>query len=183
MKSVSRSAHAIRARFPGLRGRDKIVHLLFDIGVIAKGIDGVLEILGGVLLLVLSPAQINAVVRVLTQHELGEDPHDLVAHFLRQSLHHLSGDTQLFGAVFLLWHGAIKVGLVWALLRRHWWAYPVAIVAFAAFVAYQLYRYTHTRSIWLIGLSFLDVFVILLTWLEYERLRKSHEFGEHRAEA
>ena len=164
-----------------LRGRDRIVHLLFDIGVIGKGIDGVLEVLGGFLLLALSPERINAVVRAVTQHELSEDPTDLVAHFLRESLHHLSGDTKLFGAIFLLWHGAIKIGLVWALLRKQWWAYPVAMAAFAVFVAYQLYRYTHTHSIWLIGLSLLDLFVIVLTWLEYERLKTGHELRGFRS--
>jgi uncharacterized membrane protein len=154
-----------------LHGRDKIVHLLFNIGVIGKGIDGILEILGGILLFILSPERINDIVRLITQHELSEDPNDFVAHLLVQSLHHLSGDTKLFGAIFLLWHGAIKVWLVWALLHKRWWAYPVGIIAFAAFVVYQLYRYTHTHSIWLIGLSLLDVFVIVLTWLEYKRLK------------
>ncbi|HEX5418737.1 MAG TPA: DUF2127 domain-containing protein [Gammaproteobacteria bacterium] len=154
-----------------LRGRDRTVHLLFSIGVIAKGVDGALEILGGILLFILSPERINSIVRIVTEHELSEDPNDFVAHLLVQSLHHLSGGTKLFGAIFLLWHGAIKVWLVWALLRERWWAYPVAIIAFAAFVVYQLYRYTHTHSIWLIGLSILDAFVIALTWLEYKRLK------------
>lgn len=164
-----------RASHSELRGKDEIVHLLFAIGVIGKGIDGILEIAGGVMLSMLNPARINAVVRALTQHELSEDPHDLLAQWLTHSVHALHGDTQLFAAIFLLWHGAIKVGLVWGLLRRHWWAYPVAIAAFAAFVAYQLYRYTHTGSIWLIALSCLDLLVIALTWLEYRRLKRGHE--------
>jgi uncharacterized membrane protein len=160
-----------------LHGRDRIVHLLFDVGVIGKGVDGVLEILGGMLLLFLSPQRISAIVRILTAHELSEDPNDFVAHFLVRSFHHLTGDTKLFGAVFLLWHGAVKVALVWALLRKQWWAYPVAMTAFALFVVYQLYRFTHTHSIWLIALSVLDVSIILLTWLEYRRLKNGHVFA------
>ncbi len=163
-----------------LYGRDRVVHLLFDVGVFAKGLDGVLEIIGGVLLLSLSSERISTIVRILTQHELSADPNDFVANLLVQSLHYISGDTKLFGAIFLLWHGAVKVGLVWALLRRQWWAYPVAMAAFVAFVAYQLYRYTHTHSIWLLGLSLLDVFVILLTWLEYRRLKTGHAFHARR---
>jgi uncharacterized membrane protein len=74
------------------------------------------------------------------------------------------------------WHGVVKVGLVVGLLRRHLWAYPTAMVAFAVFLAYQIYRYLHTGSVWLLVLSILDVLVICLTAAEYKRLRRSHEF-------
>jgi len=39
------------------------------------------------------------------------------------------------------------------------------------FLVYQIYRYSHTHSVWLLALSILDLFVIVLTWLEYQRLR------------
>ena len=164
-----------------LRGRERIVHLLFDIGVIGKGIDGVLEILGGVLLFVLSPNRIDAIVRALTQHELSQDPNDAVAHFILESAQHLTGDTKLFGAIFLLGHGAVKVVLVAGLLRKQAWAYPIGMLAFFAFVVYELYRYTHTHSNWLIVLSVLDLFVIGLTWLEYQRLKRWHALRGHGA--
>ena len=62
---------------------------------------------------------------------------------------------------------------MWALFRKYLWAYPLAIIAFALFLAYQLYRYSHTHSIWLVALSALDLFVIAITWLEYRRVRTS----------
>jgi uncharacterized membrane protein len=156
--------------------RDRIVHVLFLTGVIAKGFDGVMEVIGGLLLFVSSPDHINTAVRIVTQHELIEDPNDFVAHLLRQSVEHLVGNpsTRVFGAAFLLWHGVIKIALVWALLRREWWAYPVAMLAFGALIAYQLYRYMHTQSIWLLALSLLDMLVIGLTWLEYRRLKRAY---------
>jgi uncharacterized membrane protein len=149
----------------------KTVHFLFDIGLIGKAVDGLLEIVGGIVLLVVNPGQIDGLLRMITLHELDEDPHDLVANFLLHAAQHLSSGTQTFAAFFLLWHGAVKVGLVWALFRKYLWAYPVAIIAFALFLAYQFYRYSHTHSVWLMGISILDVFVIVLTWLEYQRLR------------
>lgn len=160
-----------------LSRREKLIHLLFDVGVIAKGIDGVLEIIGGALLFAVNPAQLNHIVRLLTQHELNEDPHDLVAGYLLYGAKHLSADVQIFGAVYLLGHGVIKVGLVAALLRQRLWAYPVAMLAFLLFFIYQLYRYSHTHAVWLLVLSAVDVFVIVITWLEYRRLRGTHEFG------
>ena len=156
--------------------RDKTVHILFDISLIGKAVDGVLEVIGGVVLFFVNPDQINEILRVLTQHELSEDSHDVLSNLLLHSVQNLSTGTEVFAAFFLLWHGVVKVGLVWALFRRHLWAYPIAIVAFGLFLAYQVYRYSHTRSVWLLALSILDLFVIVLTWLEYKRLRTSQKF-------
>lgn len=152
-------------------GSDKTVHLLFDIGLIGKAVDGMLEIIGGIVLFIVNPGQIDGLLRMLTLHELGTDRHDAVANLLLHAAQHLASGTQTFAAFFLLWHGAIKVGLVWALFLKYPWAYPVAIFAFTLFLAYQFYRYSHTHSIWLVGLSVLDLFVIAVTWLEYKRLR------------
>jgi uncharacterized membrane protein len=152
-----------------------MIHLLFNIGVISKGVDGVLEVLGGVLLCFMSPAQIQSILRMLTQHELAEDPHDLLAGYLLHVAQHFSASVQIFAAAYLVWHGIVKVGLVVALLRKRLWAYPAATGAFVLFLIYQLYRYAHTRSAWLLMISAVDVFVIVITWLEYKRLRALRE--------
>jgi uncharacterized membrane protein len=157
--------------------RDRIVHVLFDISVLSKGLDGVLEIVGGAVLLFISPVKVQTIVRLLTQHELSEDPHDLVATYLLNSTRHLSSGAQTFGAMYLLWHGAVKVALVTALLLKRRWAYPAAIVAFLLFLAYQLYRFSHTHAPELLVLSIVDVVVIILTWLEYKRLRTARAFA------
>lgn len=155
------------------QNRDWLVHRIFAIGVIGKAIDGVLEVVGGVALLLVGHDRIGSWMRLLTQHELSEDPHDVIAGFLVRSLQHLSTDTKVFAAMFLLWHGIVKIGLVLGLLRRRLWAYPTAIGAFGLFLGYQLYRYGQTRSLWLLVLSVLDVFVIVITWLEYRRMRRT----------
>ena len=158
--------------------KSQITHILFDLSVIGKGIDGVLEIVGGVLLFFISPDRIHSVIKVLTQHELSEDPKDLIATYLLNSTLNLASGTMIFAAVYLLWHGMVKVGLVAALLFKRRWAYPAAIVAFSLFIVYQLYRYIHTRSPELLALSILDVFVITLTWMEYGRLKAIHGFAK-----
>jgi uncharacterized membrane protein len=157
--------------------RARLIHVLFDIGAVAKGIDGMLEIIGGVLLFLVDPHHLHAVARILFQHELSEDPHDLIATYVLHTSQHLAAGTVTFAAAYLLWHGVVKVGLVTGLLLRQRWAYPAAIVAFLLFLAYQLYRYTHTYSPELLVLSVFDVFIIVLTWLEYARLRTVHAFS------
>lgn len=59
--------------------KSQAIHVLFDLSIIGKGINGALEVIGGALLCFTSPDRIHSVVRVLTQHELSEDPKDLVA--------------------------------------------------------------------------------------------------------
>ena len=55
------------------RPRD-LLDQTFEVGIIVKGLDGVLEVIGGLLLLVVSPATIDRLVTSLTQHELSDDP-------------------------------------------------------------------------------------------------------------
>lgn len=86
----------------------------FAVGVIAKGLNDVLELAGGLLLLLVTPATINRVVAAVTQGELSEDPRDVIATLLLRAAHSLTGSAVLFGAIYLLAHGLVKI-----LLRRH----------------------------------------------------------------
>lgn len=156
--------------------RRRLLHLFFDISVIAKGIDGVLEIVGGVALFFVPPDRLYALARILTQHELSEDPHDAVAQYILHAARHLSVGAKTFAAFYLLWHGLVKAGLVTGLLLRWRWAYPVAIGAFSLFLVYQIYRYVLGHAPGMLVLSVLDAVVIALTWFEYRRLRESEGF-------
>jgi uncharacterized membrane protein len=157
--------------------RTRWIHRLFQIGVVIKGIDGVLEIAGGALLLLVAPGQLGAWARVLTRAELDEDPHDVIANLIVRESSHVTVGAKTFGGVYLFAHGLIKVGLVIALLYGLRRAYPAAMVAFALFLGYQAYGFAQNRSPFLLGLSTIDVFVIALTWLEYRRLRDEGAFG------
>lgn len=146
--------------------------MLFLVSVWLKGLDGLLELIGGIALFSVSPAFILNVVRVITQDEIAEDPRDVVANALRDAAGRLSFATEHFMAIYLLVHGVVKLALVWALLARVLFAYPLSIVIFAGFILYQLYRYTFTHGIGLLALSALDIVVIGLIWLEYRALRR-----------
>jgi uncharacterized membrane protein len=144
----------------------------FKIGLVLKGLDGVLEIAGGLLLLFLSPHTIEHLVRMLTAHELSQDPHDLIARYLLHTASHLTTGTTLFGAVYLLSHGVTKVVLVALVLRDKLWAYPWLIALLLAFIAYQLYRITAVHfSAGLTALTVFDIALVWLTWREYRSKR------------
>jgi uncharacterized membrane protein len=143
----------------------------FAVGIILKGLDGLLEVVGGLLLLVVSPTTIDQLSRFLTQHELSEDPHDFLATHLLHAAGALTGSSLKFGAAYLLSHGVIKIVLVAALLRDKIWAYPWMIAFLLVFIVYQIYRMTFAFSVGLLGLTIFDVVVAWLTYREYGKQR------------
>lgn len=146
-------------------------HKLFRIGIVLKGIDGVLEMIGGVLFVIISPATLNRIIYILTRHELSEDPQDVIANYLIRTAKHLSISGQVFGFVYLFSHGIIKLVLIFSLWKKRLWSYPVAMIFFAMFGIYQMYRYYLSPSLGWILLTVLDIFVVILTLLEYRELK------------
>jgi uncharacterized membrane protein len=149
----------------------------YEIGIVLKAIGGVIEIISGIGLLFISPVQIHQLVTYLTQAELLEDPHDFLATHLSQWSAHLGAHATLFGAIYLLSHGVLKIGVIVALLFKQRWAYPVALVVFSGFAVYQLYVAITKGSIGYYLLTIYDAIVIYLVWLEYRKVRVSTDGG------
>jgi uncharacterized membrane protein len=148
-----------------------IYHRLFDIGIVLKGIDGVLELIGGVALLSTTQPMILGVVDWLTQKELLEDPGDFIANHLLHVAQQLSIGTLHFSGIYLLAHGVIKMALVAGLLRGSRWSYPAATVFLTALIGYQCYRLAHAASISLTLLTALDSVIVLLIVREWRQRR------------
>lgn len=81
---------------------------VFDLGMVIKGIDGVLQVIGGFVLLFLKPETINQLIIHLTQYELVEDPNDKIANYILH-IGHLSAGSTKFATLFLLSHDLIKI--------------------------------------------------------------------------
>ena len=143
----------------------------FRVSLILKGADAALEIVGGVLFLAGPPSALGRIVVALTQHELSEDPHDLVAGLLQQAAQHFGG-ARLFGAAYLLSHGVSKIVLVVEIFRGRLWAYPAMLVLLGAFIVYQSYRLVHAFTVGMLALTIFDLIVVWLTWGEYGRQRE-----------
>ena len=149
-----------------------VLDRLFQIGIIGKGLNGLAEILGGLALLLTTPAQLQGIARLLTQGELSEDPHDFVARHLLHTTGSLTRSTVIFGAAYLLIHGVVKVVLVAALLLNRIWAYPWMIGMLVAFIAYQLYRIALQPTAGLIALTVFDALIVALTIREWRVQRR-----------
>lgn len=155
--------------------RGDAIDRMFAVGVIAKGVNGVAEVLGGLVLLLVTRAQLSSWLARLVSGELAEDPHDVIA----TRLLHWSASASLtdaglrFAGVYLVSHGVVKVVLVAAVLREKLWAYPWMLAFLVAFIGYQLYRIRIDPTAGLIALT---VFDVVLTWLTYREWRR-HRAG------
>jgi len=161
----------------GNGNRRQFSHRLFRLGSWLKGLDGILELLGGVLFLLVSRSRLTSLVVTLTQHELTEDPRDFIANMLRQGVSHLSQNTKLFGGLYLLAHGLIKIILVAGLLRNKYLVYPLALIVLSAFIMYQVYRLSLGFTLGLCLLTIFDLAIILLIWNEYRHIKRETPAG------
>lgn len=149
-----------------------IFHMGFEIGLILKGINGLLEIVGGLLLLFLNPNRMDRLIVFMTQNELSKDPNDMVANTLISLGHSFSINPNYFGIYYLMTHGLIKCILIFLLWQKKIWAYSLAMIVLAIFITYQLYRYTMSPSAFLIALSVFDSIMIVLIFIEYRKIKK-----------
>ena len=151
--------------------KNNILHKSFEIGIFLKGFDGILEIIGGILLIFLSPIRLNKLTVLLTQHELSEDSKDVIARYMIRLSASFSVSAQYFGVFYLISHGVVKFILVLLLWKRKIWAYPLTVVSLILFIAYQVYRYTIDHSMFLIVLTIFDIIMIMLTYIEYKSMK------------
>jgi uncharacterized membrane protein len=151
---------------------ERRIHQIFELGVLLKGAHAIIECVGGAALALMTPGTIAAWVNTWTQDALVEDPNDFVATHLLAWAQGISVGTQHFYAAYLLSHGVVKLLLVIGLLRGRLWSYPASLAALALFIAYQIYRYSHTHSLGLIALTVFDLVMIWLIWHEWRLVRR-----------
>lgn len=139
----------------------------YEIGLFFKGFDGVIELIGGLFVLLASPATVDKITNLLTSRELNQDPNDFIATHILQYGHELTQGHHGFAAAFLLSHGLVKVVLVISLLRNKAWAYPFAESTLGIFTIYQIYILTVHFTIGMVFLTILDIIIIWLIWREW----------------
>jgi uncharacterized membrane protein len=150
--------------------REQRLHRFFEITLLLKALFAVGEIVAAIGVYVVPLDTVANFVGAISHAELRAHPHDAVAAHLADWAQNLSVGTQHFVAFYLLTHGAVKLWVIIGLLRERLWYYPVALVVFLLFIAYQIHRYTQTHSVSLLLITAVDLVVIGLTWHEYRYL-------------
>ncbi len=158
-------------RFILHKNRGDLFHISFEIALVLKVVDGLLEIIGGVLLMFMKLSYLSHIAVMLTQGELYKDPNDIIANAILNFSQGFSISTQHFGILYLISHGIVKLILGVLLWQKKLWSYPLAIILLTLFTIYQMYRYTVSHSFLMILLTIIDLIIIILTFFEYKRAK------------
>lgn len=143
-------------------------HRLFEIGVVIKGIHGLIELVGAFSIYFVSGTTIYNIITSIISNELVEDPNDFLANFLLQHVH-VTAHGKDFAALYLFISAIVNIVLAAGLLMHRKHMYPAAKALLGGFVIYQLYLFARTHSPWLLILALYDVLIIALIYTEYRR--------------
>ncbi len=147
-----------------------VTHWLYRLGVVIKGLDGVIELFSGIAVLAVGAKALLSIIARMAVAEVAEDPHDLVATFLLGHLGGVSPGTASFAALYLLGHGVIKVALAIGLWLEILWVFPVALVALLALIGVQVVQILATGSVLLTILTVVDAAIFILVVIEWRRI-------------
>jgi len=146
-----------------------IFHDAFEVGVTLKFLHGLIELFGGLFLL-FKAKMIGNWLFYLISFELKEDPNDWIGNYFANLANYLTVEQHLFPVIYLIIHSAINLFLATSLWLKKLWAYPLTMILLGLFSTYQIYRFFLFHSITLLIFTAIDIFVMVLTWLEYKRL-------------
>jgi uncharacterized membrane protein len=144
---------------------------IFEGGIVLKGISGLLEFTGGLLLIFIPPDAIYHFITLITQRELLEDPNDIVANTLLHATQHFGSDGRIFLISYLWIHAAVKLIAVIGILKNKLWAYPFSLISLGVLTLYQFYSIYLHGSIGMIALTIFDIFIIGLIAREYRKVK------------
>lgn len=150
--------------------KDRVVHGLFEVTILMKGIHGIWETALGALFFFIKTESIYKFLVLATDFRVVRMS-DFTTNYLTRQADNFSLSTQHFIAFYFLFYGLVNLFLVYFLSQGKLWAYPCAIVFFAFFILYQFYRYFLHHSGLLLFFSLFDICLVVLTWMEYRRIK------------
>jgi uncharacterized membrane protein len=152
-----------------------IINIGFYCGLIIKAIYSIMEFISGILLFILNHDSLNYLIKLIALPELIEDPKDIIMNYFITLGQNFSINAQYSVAFYLLLHGTTKLAVIWLLLKKKLWAYPLAVAVFGLFISYEIYKYTHSPSVLLLLVIFIDAAMIVMIVLEYRQLKTKNE--------
>lgn len=151
--------------------KDSVVNIGFYGGLVIKAVSSFVELIGGILMILLSHDWLNHLIIMISISELSEDPKDVVMNGLIRLGQDLSISSQHSVAAYLMMHGITKLSVIILLLKKKLWAYPLAVGVFGIFIIYEVYSYLHNRSVLLLMNVIVDIAIVVMVILEYKHLK------------
>lgn len=141
--------------------------LAFIAAVLVKGLDGLLETVAGLLVLLVGPQHIYSLVLEFTDPALDLHPESRALHVIRHGAASFAQTSGHFVVVWLFVHGLVKAALAIELLRSKVWIFPVAAAILSGFVGYMGWRLAGHWSPWLLAFALFDAVTVVLVLNEW----------------
>ena len=149
---------------------------VFEGGLFIKGLSGISEAIGGLLLFVFSPEDIHKFANFITHQELLESPNSSISHLILHSTQNFTSGSRIFLIIYLWSHAAVKLIAVIGILKNLLWAYPFSLITLGALMLYQVYSIFFVKaSIGMIGLTIFDIFILWMITVEYKKVKSKLE--------
>lgn len=145
---------------------------IFEGGIILKGLSGVAELLGGLIMLFVTPDRLHRFISFLTEDSLTTNPHAPIANWLVHSTQHFGNGSRWFLVAYLWVHAAVKLTAVIGILKNQLWAYPFALISLSIMMLYQIWSIIFVKaSLGMIALTLFDILILWLIWREYQKVK------------
>jgi uncharacterized membrane protein len=159
------------------RKQDKsFVHRAFWWSLFIKGLDGLLQLIGGIAVLVAEPGTLGRTYRYFSRFLVGHRAHNPEADFIREAATSFHISVPILVSIYLLANAAIKLLLVYGLFKERLWVFPAAFVGFGILFSLEAYRISVHFHWGILILMCISIFVITMVALEYKKVRSQiHE--------
>ena len=144
---------------------EKEIYQLFTASILLKGAISLTEILVGIVVLFIPVRVFISFGELVAQHYNSQE---FLVHYLLSGIHMLTAISGIYIAVFLISRGAIKLGLIFALLKNKVWAYPWSLGILGLFVIYQTFEIIKLHSLGIVAITIFDLVVMYFIGKEYQ---------------
>jgi uncharacterized membrane protein len=138
-----------------------LVHKAYLATILIKGLFGLLEFCGGLIIATFGPERLYGVVLRVIDPELYECGHIRTAELVLRGASALAQSPGHFVIFYLFVHGTLKMTITAVLLRGHGrWVFPRASVILSGFIAFFCLDLAHHWSNWVLGLALFDALTL-----------------------
>ncbi|CDI46772.1 MULTISPECIES: DUF2127 domain-containing protein [Lactococcus] len=150
-----------------VKNKEELLDVSFNTMLLGKSIFAFVEFISGLLLIFVPLDLIKATIH----HLALAISLSSFSTMITNAGERLTNDATLFAIVYLLLHGALKLVTLALLWKKILWSYPLSILLLVGFILYQIFEFFNHGSISMLVLCAVDVLMIILTLLEYRKLK------------
>ena len=151
--------------------KDQLLNIGFYGGLSLKAINALIEIIGGLVMLLINHDWLNTIIKVIAIPELREDSGDVIMNYLITISQNTPITTMHSIAIYMLLHGITKLVAIALLWKKKLWAYLPVVGVFALFIVYECYSFMRSYSPIMLAIIIIDLAIIVVVLLEYKHLK------------